>query len=103
MNDTPQTNLTPEPPVRVQPVVRAHPWKTAGLNHLKLKAARHEAHKRRSLKYRHENIEERRAMERHWHRKKRGIDVEAPVMTKAEAAAKGRAAKAAKRPNEKAQ
>jgi hypothetical protein len=83
----------------VQRVVRAHPWRTYGLNYQKLKTARHEAAKRRSLKYRHENLEERRAMERNWHRKKLGIDLEAPVMTKAAAAAKARAVRAAKRPN----
>lgn len=79
---------------------RAHPWKNSALNVLKLKAARLEAKRRSSLKYRHENIEDRRAMERHWHRKKHGIDVEAPVMTKAEASAKGRESKAIKRLNE---
>ena len=44
----------------------------------KLKAARAEGARRKSLKYRHEHLEERRLMENHWHRKKKGLPLEAP-------------------------
>ena len=44
----------------------------------KLKAARAEGARRASLKYRHEHLEERRLMENHWHRKKKGLPLEAP-------------------------
>ena len=56
-----------------------HPWRTFR-NFGKLKAARHEARKRRAFKYRNEHIEERRQLERHWHRKKLGLPLEAPKM-----------------------
>ncbi len=73
-----------------------HPWKNTGINYLKLKSARRNAAKLRSLKYRNEHIEERRLLERNWHRKKSGMDVEAPIMTKSESGKKGSAIRWAK-------
>jgi hypothetical protein len=56
-----------------------NPW-TQHSNAMKLKEARKANARRKALKYRHENIEERRNRERDWHRLKLGIPLEAPLM-----------------------
>ena len=55
-------------------------WKRSWDDKLKLKAARAEGNRRRSLKYRNDNLEECRLHEREYHRKKLGLPLEAPVM-----------------------
>lgn len=58
-----------------------HPWRDNYFNKkAKLKAVRIIARNRRQLKYRNENIEERRQMERNYHRKRLGIPLDAPLL-----------------------
>jgi hypothetical protein len=53
-------------------------WRLQADNAFKIMAARKESARIKALKYRNENISERRLKERDWHRKKAGIPLDLP-------------------------
>jgi hypothetical protein len=69
------SNVESAPAVAVQCVVRPrHPWKQMFINVAKLKEARKEAKRRR------ERGEKHKELQREYHRIKRGIPADLPVM-----------------------